>query len=204
MNTGEYCCPVCCIILDLTHGCSLFCTAGSQPAPGGAGSPGCHHPQTDWPHPGGWPKWFTGRSARSKSAGMYLNPPSYPLMIQKREDESVNFHLLEHLAVHLRTGNVWTTSLFNSSHLSPCKKIVILSYTCSFEVLNKLMLLDLRNSKCDKIIWRTWVSDHMAQPLSAHMIWRRLSNLFRYGFENEWKSAEILSGTVYSTVVPLL
>lgn len=46
--------------------------AGPQPASGGAGSTGCHHPQTDWPNPGGRPEWFTGYVAGAKSTGMHI------------------------------------------------------------------------------------------------------------------------------------
>lgn len=71
MNRWVYDGPVCRITFDL---CLFFLSlVGPEPASGGPGSPGCHHPQTDWPHPGGWPEWFTGCAAGTESTGMHLS-----------------------------------------------------------------------------------------------------------------------------------
>ena len=50
----------------------LLSSAGPQPASGGAGSSGRHHPQTDRPHPGGGPEWLAGRAAGAESTGTPL------------------------------------------------------------------------------------------------------------------------------------
>ena len=46
--------------------------AGPQPASGGAGTAGRHHPQADGPHPGGRPKRLTVCLAGAESAGRPL------------------------------------------------------------------------------------------------------------------------------------
>ena len=66
----------------------LLCLAGPEPASGGAGSAGRHHPQTDWSHIRGRPEWLTGCATGAKSTGMHLCLSLFHLRINMWHIES--------------------------------------------------------------------------------------------------------------------